>query len=229
MQRHLTLFASLTLVASLTACGEGDGGHAHGPDSHTHGDTPTTPEAEGGSHVHADGTVHNGPDHATTDPKPPTGGHVHADGTRHEGPDHAPSNPKPPAGGHTHADGTHHAPHGSDAPVDDHAGAKIGPAQIGGMKVELAQGHGAIAAGKESHLVVRLPYEDSGATIVRAWIGSQDRTLSMVGRGDYSASPSRYDIHATAPSPLPANPMWWIEIQKPDGTKVVGSATPITQ
>jgi hypothetical protein len=32
-----------------------------------------------------------------------------------------------------------------------------GAVTIGGMSVELAQGHGAIAPGKEGHLVVKLP------------------------------------------------------------------------
>lgn len=203
MQPHLTFLASLILIASLTACGEsGDGGHAHGPESHAHNSASSTPDAE-------------------------SGGHVHADGKRHDGPAHAPSETTPPAGTHTHADGSVHGTHDRNAPADDHAGVAIGPVQIGDMNVQLAQGHGAIAAGKESHLVVLMPYEDNGETVVRAWIGSEDRTLSFVGRGDYSSSPSRYDIHAVAPNPLPNNAKWWIEIEKPDGTKALGSATPI--
>ncbi|MFG0252078.1 MAG: hypothetical protein ACF8NJ_04305 [Phycisphaerales bacterium JB038] len=134
---------------------------------------------------------------------------------------------------HVHADGTTHADHAEDQPVDemDHAHDEVAldPITIGDMTVELAQGHGSVAAGKEGHLVVKLPYSDNGATIVRAWIGTEDRTLSYVGRGDYAASHDDYDIHAIAPTPLPENAMWWIEIEKPDGTKLVGSATPITK
>ncbi len=92
----------------------------------------------------------------------------------------------------------------------------------------LAQGHGGVTAGKESHLVVKLPYNDAGATIVRAWLGTEDRTASLVGKGEYAPSHDDYDIHATAPDPLPEGTMWWIEIEKPDGAKVVGSAQPIT-
>ena len=88
------------------------------------------------------------------------------------------------------------------------------------MTVELAQGHGAVKAGQEGHLVVKLPYNDNGATIVRAWIGTEDRTLSFVGKGEYAPSHDDYDIHAMAPDPLPENTMWWIEIEKPDGAKV---------
>jgi hypothetical protein len=97
------------------------------------------------------------------------------------------------------------------------------------MQVELAQGHGGVAAGKEGHLVVKLPYNDQGATQVRAWIGTSDSTLSMVGLGEYAPSHDDYDIHAMAPSPLPADAKWWIQIEKPDGTMVTGSANPITE
>ena len=120
------------------------------------------------------------------------------------------------------AQGTTDAGHAHDE-VD------IGTVTIGDMKVSLAQGHGKIAAGKEGHLVVKLPYRDDGATIVRAWIGTKDRTLSMVGKGTYAPSHDDYDVHVNAPDPLPENTMWWIEIAKPDGTKAVGSAKPILE
>ncbi len=48
-----------------------------------------------------------------------------------------------------------------------------------------------------------------------------------IGKGEYAESHDDYDIHATAPTPLPSGVMWWIEIEKPDGTKLVGSAKPI--
>ncbi len=134
------------------------------------------------------------------------------------------------SGSHTHADGSTHDDHASESTgEEDHAHDEtpLGAVTIGDMQVELAQGHGAVAAGQEGHLVVKLPYSDNGATIVRAWIGGEDRTLSFVGKGEYAASHDDYDIHAIAPDPLPANTMWWIEIEKPDGTKVVGSAKPI--
>ena len=108
-----------------------------------------------------------------------------------------------------------------------HAEDDLGTAMIGDLEVQLAQGHGAVEAGKEGHLVVKLPYSDNGATIVRAWIGTEDRTLSLVGKGTYAPSHDDYDVHATAPDPLPDNVMWWIEVQKPDGTKSVGSAKPL--
>lgn len=141
------------------------------------------------------------------------------------------TSPAQSEGAHTHADGTMHDDHAHDTPMGegehDHDEVALDPATIGDMIVELAQGHGPLAAGQESHLVVKLPYSDNGATIVRAWIGTEDRTLSFVGKADYAPSHDDYDIHAMAPDPLPENVMWWIEIEKPDGTKVVGSARPM--
>lgn len=135
-------------------------------------------------------------------------------------------------GTHTHADGTVHRDGDHD---DSHDESEHGPAvplaaaTIGDIQVELAQGHGPLKPNAESHLVVKLPYSDNGATVVRAWIGSEDRTLSMVGKGDYTASTNQYDIHAGVPSEVSSTTMWWIEIEKPDGTKMIVSAKPITE
>lgn len=128
---------------------------------------------------------------------------------------------------HSH-DGHDHAHDGHDH-AHDHDEIDLEPITINDMTIELAQSHGAVEAGKEGHIVVKLPYSDNGQTVVRAWIGTEDRTLSFVGKGEYAPSHDDYDIHAMAPNPLPENTMWWIEIQKPDGTTHVGSATPILE
>ena len=135
------------------------------------------------------------------------------------------------AAGHEHQEGEEHD-HAGHANGDDHGHGGdeevgLGSVTIGDLKVSLAQGHGKVAAGKEGHLVVKLPYSDKGATVVRAWIGTEDRTLSLVGKGGYAPSHDDYDVHAIAPDPLPQKPMWWIEIEKPDGTKLVGSIKPL--
>lgn len=110
----------------------------------------------------------------------------------------------------------------------DHETVALDAVTIGDMALELAQGDGPIRPGQDSYLSVKLPYNDNGATIVRAWLGTDDRTLSYVGKGEYAPSHDDYDLHATAPDPLPENTMWWIEIEKPDGTKAVGSTKPLT-
>ncbi|MDP7029702.1 MAG: hypothetical protein QF733_05720 [Phycisphaerales bacterium] len=133
---------------------------------------------------------------------------------------------------HTHAaaDAGHdehpHLPGGDDH-GHHHDEVALDPAQIGDMTVELAQSHGSIVAGKEGHLVVKLPYSDGGQTVVRAWIGTEDRTMSFVGLGVYAPSHDDYDIHAMAPDPLPEGALWWIEVAKPGEAAVVGSARPL--
>lgn len=144
-------------------------------------------------------------------------------------------------------DHDHDGDHGHEHPADDdkgddpgdsnvgeqagehgheHEEVSIGSATVGEWTVKLAQGHGPVTAGEESHLVVVLPFKDDGATTVRAWIGSADRNASFVGKGDYAPSHDDYDIHATAPDPLPQDVKWWIEIERPDGKKATGSAQP---
>jgi hypothetical protein len=99
----------------------------------------------------------------------------------------------------------------------------LGKFDVGGLMVEAAQGHGSVEAGKEGHLVIKLPHKDDGATVIRAWIGLEDRTLSSVGKGEYAPSHDDYDIHTVAPDPLPAGTKWWLALEMPDGTKAVGS------
>ena len=105
----------------------------------------------------------------------------------------------------------------------EHEEVALGTFDVSGISIEAAQGHGNVEPGKESHLVVKLPFNDNGETIVRVWIGTEDRTLSSVGKGDYASSHDDYDVHAVAPDPLPEGSKWWVEIEKPDGTKAVGS------
>ena len=127
-----------------------------------------------------------------------------------------------PDADHTHEEDSGHGAH-------DHDVEPLGAIALGDLQVELAQGHGPLAAGREAHLVVKLPYSDAGATVVRAWIGTDDRTLSYVGRGEYAAGHDDYDVHATAPDPLPRDARWWVELELPDGARVLGSAAPIRE
>lgn len=105
----------------------------------------------------------------------------------------------------------------------DHDEYPLGTMTILGMEIEGAQSHGAVEPGKLCHLVIKLPYNDGGQTIVRAWIGTEDRDLYYAGRGEYAASHDDYDIHVEAPDPLPTDARWWIEIERPDGTRGTGS------
>ena len=127
--------------------------------------------------------------------------------------------------GHAHEDGKGDHAHEEKEEEHEHEHEEIalGTHDVGGISVEAAQGHGNVEPGKEGHLVIKLPYNDNGETVVRAWIGTDDRTLSATGKGEYAPSHDDFDIHAIAPDPLPNGAKWWLEIEKPDGTKTVGS------
>lgn len=127
----------------------------------------------------------------------------------------------PRASNHSH-DHDHDHDHGHDHD-HDHDEHPLGTVTILDMEIEGAQSHGAVEPGKLCHLVIKLPYNDGGEMIVRAWIGTEDRDLFYVGRGDYAASHDDYDIHVEAPDPLPEDARWWIEIERPDGTRGTGS------
>lgn len=144
---------------------------------------------------------------------------------RHADDGHGHDHPDGHAGdGHGHDHGDEHAK--DDGHGHDHDEVPLGTAKLGDLEVECWQGHGKLAAGKEMHLVVKLPFNDGGATVVRAWIGTSDRMGSRVAKGEYAPSHDDYDIHAEAPDPLPADTRWWIEVDRPDDPPVVGSITP---
>ncbi len=130
---------------------------------------------------------------------------------------------------HSHgseADPSHEAPSGEE---DDHEHAEepLGTLALGGQTLTLAQGHGGVRAGGESHLVVQLSEDDGGATVVRGWLGTEDRTLSYVGKGRYAASHGDYDLDVEVPDPLPEDTRWWIELELPNGDTLLGSIEPL--
>lgn len=128
--------------------------------------------------------------------------------------------------GHPHEDEMSEAQPNESEDHDHGKEVALGTFTAGDLEIEAAQAHGEVKAGEEGHLVIKLPYDDNGSSIVRAWIGTEDRTLSTVGKGEYAPSHDDYDIHTMAPDPLPADAKWWVEVEKPDGTTAVGSIAP---
>ena len=129
------------------------------------------------------------------------------------------------ADSHVHADGSTHANHAEDT-QQGHMEIPLEPVSIDGMDLILTQNHGPVNAGEEEHLIIRITENGDEIEAVRAWIGGEDRSMSYVGKGEYSLLSDAYDIHTIAPDPLPENAMWWIELEKRDGTKVVVSTKP---
>lgn len=145
--------------------------------------------------------------------------HDHDDHDDHDGHDHDEHD------GHDHSDHDDHDghDHGGHSHGDEVA---LGSTIVGEYEVECWQAHGELAAGKELYITVKLPFDDQGKSVVRVWIGTEDRLASVVGRADYSASGKKYEAHAEAPSPLPAGAAWWIEIEQPDGSLHIGTIKP---
>lgn len=149
-------------------------------------------------------------------------GHAHGEDTHtHE------KTASPTGSGHTHADGSTHDDHADDTSDQTHQEIPLDALVINGMSIQLTQNHGPVGAGDEEHLIVKVDNGDTDIIGVRAWIGSEDRTLSYVGKGEYSVINDAYDIHTSAPDALDQNTMWWIEIEMPDGTKHTGSIKPV--
>ncbi len=141
-------------------------------------------------------------------------------GGNHEGPV-APADAPPVEDSEQVAEGDHGDHDHNEVPLESQS--------VDGMEIVLAQGHGPVVPGGESQLVVKLPYCDDGSTMLRAWLGTEDRTLSLVGLGKYAPSHDDYDIHVTAPEPLPEGMKWWFEIETPDGERRVGSTGAVIQ
>lgn len=150
-----------------------------------------------------------------------TDGHGHGEDTHSHKESATPS-----TGSHTHADGSTHDDHADDQ-ADMHQEVPLDAITINGMSIQLTQNHGPVGAGEEEHLIVQIDNGDTDIASVRAWIGSEDRTLSYVGKGEYSIINHAYDIHTMAPESLNEDAMWWIEIEMPDGTKHTGSVKPV--
>jgi len=119
--------------------------------------------------------------------------------------------------GHDHGDGQDHGVTEEHGPMMDLANFAIGD-----MDVHAQQAGGPVRAGQEYVLFVTLPESNAAQPVVRAWIGTDDRTLSGgVATADYEEG--HYHVHVMAPTPLPQDAMWWVEVEQADGTKLVGS------
>ena len=129
-----------------------------------------------------------------------------------------------PSSDHDHGDDTHS--HTENEQLSDHSHETIplGSLTISDLTMELTQGHGAVDPGEEEHLIVKFTDEGQDALTLRAWIGTEDKTRSYVGKGEYSADRGVFDFHIIAPKTLEQNAKWWIEIERPDGSVHIGSA-----
>ncbi|MDX1565455.1 MAG: hypothetical protein R3236_08625, partial [Phycisphaeraceae bacterium] len=74
-----------------------------------------------------------------------------------------------------------------------------------------AHQHGAV---KEGALSVKVDGAKAADLIVRVWLGSEDRTGSVVAKAEYKADHQDFDAHVELPDPMPEGAQWWVEVQK---------------
>ena len=75
--------------------------------------------------------------------------------------------------GPPHKEGEAHGEPGAKAAAkEDHDHGEeiaLGKFKAGELEIEAAQGHGMVEAGKEGHLIIKLPYKDAGAISVEGF------------------------------------------------------------
>lgn len=116
--------------------------------------------------------------------------------------------------GHDHAAGGAHA-HGKIEAV--------GTVEIGVYKLAVSAA-GAIAAGKEWHVELRLNSDQPAPKAIRLWIGIENGRGSMKAKAEAEKdAKNEYSAHVEVPNPLPADSMLWISIEPDDGQTAKGS------
>jgi hypothetical protein len=131
-------------------------------------------------------------------------GHDHKDG------DHKDHNHKDDG----HKDGDH-----KDGDHDDHGESHaLGTKEAAGMKITAAR------LGELSEGVLSLTIEgaDPATLTVRAWLGVEDASGSVVAQADYEADHKEFHAHLSeVPEKLADDAKWWVEIQKGDDKSVI--------
>lgn len=80
------------------------------------------------------------------------------------------------------------------------------------MKISAKQ-RGAVTEGA---LSVKVDGANPADLILRVWLGSEDRSGSVVAKAEYHDEPDHkdFDAHVELPDPMPEGAQWWVEVQK---------------
>lgn len=126
------------------------------------------------------------------------------------------------------------------APVsaaDDHAGhdhaaegahahgtaAAVGSVDISVYKVAVSAA-GAIAAGKEWHVELRLNPDQPAPKAIRVWVGTDNGRGSVKAKAEAEKdAKGEYGAHVEVPNPIPADSKLWISIEPENGQTAKGS------
>lgn len=113
---------------------------------------------------------------------------------------------------------------GHDHAAHDHGKAEpIGSVAVGAYTVT-ASASGAIAAGAELHVELRVSPEQPIPRAIRLWVGTES------GRGSEKAkaeavkdAPGAFGAHVELPDPIPADSRLWISIESESGQATKGA------
>jgi hypothetical protein len=116
--------------------------------------------------------------------------------------------------------GHNHAAEGAHA----HGKAEaVGSVDISVYKVAVSAS-GAIAAGKEWHVELRLNPNQPAPKAIRVWVGAENGRGSVKAKAEAEKdAKGEYGAHLEIPSPLPADSKLWITIEPDNGQSAKGS------
>jgi ABC-type Zn2+ transport system substrate-binding protein/surface adhesin len=118
--------------------------------------------------------------------------------------------------GHTH-DGDDSHDHSSDDAAGHSHGqpSDLGTARTGEYEMHATQ-FGDVAAGGESSIEIHLMTLPEGVraldVTMRIWIGTEAGAESLKSMAAYDADHELFHAHVDAPSPLPSESKWWVEV-----------------
>lgn len=116
--------------------------------------------------------------------------------------------------------GHNHAAEGAHA----HGKAEaVGTVDINVYKVAVSAS-GAIAAGKEWHVELRLNPDQSAPKSIRVWVGTENGRGSVKAKAEAEkGAKGEYSAHVELPKPIPADSKLWISIEPDNGQTAKGS------
>ena len=116
--------------------------------------------------------------------------------------------------------GHNHAAEGAHA----HGKAEaVGAVDISVYKVAVSAS-GAIAAGKEWHVELRLNPDQPAPKAIRVWVGTENGRGSVKAKAEAEKdAKGEYGAHVEVPNPIPADSKLWISIEPDNGQTAKGS------
>ncbi|MBI5941891.1 MAG: hypothetical protein HY859_15860 [Caulobacterales bacterium] len=116
--------------------------------------------------------------------------------------------------------GHNHAAEGAHA----HGKAEaVGSVEISVYKIAVSAS-GAIAAGKEWHVELRLNPDQPVPKAIRVWVGTENGRGSVKAKAEAEKdAKGEYGAHVEVPNPIPADSKLWITIEPDNGQTAKGS------